>query len=338
MLSVSVIVACYNEQRVIRQRIENLLELDYPPDKLEIIIASDGSTDQTAKIAQDYADRGVMVLKLGRGGRALTHNEAVTQSRGDIIVFSDADVEFDSSFVRNVVRYFLEDEMVGCVVGNLRWKNIRTGTARFRELTWKFEVDLKETESRLGILASASGPAMAVRKMLWKPMVDAIDDVDSITPLDVILQRHSVVFARDAVGYDAPFLSPLSDFKSKVRGVSKSIVTIPRRWTTRQWLHHPLVAWRTISHHVLRWVAPYIMVVAFLSSICLLERGALYRGMFLFEVVCIVLVLIGSFGEYTKRRVSIASLLFNFAVVNAGFAVGLIKGMVGAARGEYETE
>jgi glycosyltransferase involved in cell wall biosynthesis len=336
--SVSVIIACYNEEKAVGQRIENLLALDYPSDLLEILIASDGSTDRTAECAGAYVTRGVQVLRLPRGGRAAAHNACVARSRGQLLVFTDADTKFQSNFLRVVTQYFSEDEKTGCVVGNLEWENPgATGESRFRGLSWRFEVDLKETETRLGILASACGAAMAVRKDLWKPMADEIDDVDSVTPLDVIHQGYRVVFAPGALAHETPFFTARGLFRSKVRGVSKSIIMIPRRWKPTEWLGSPLILFRTISHHVLRWVAPYFMLTLVVASLYLWNDGELYRGMVMAEAGVVLLTVIGYVASRLHRQVAVASMVSSFVVVNAGFALGLLKALVGAARGPYET-
>jgi cellulose synthase/poly-beta-1,6-N-acetylglucosamine synthase-like glycosyltransferase len=337
-LTVSVILACYNEEGVIRQRIENLLQLDYPKNRLEIVIASDGSTDRTAEMAEDYESGGIRVLRLTRGGRASAHNSCIEESRGEILIFTDADTKFDANFVRKVVGCFQNEERIGCVVGNLKWKtSVVTGASRLRELSWRLETDLKRIESRLGILASGCGAAMAVRKQLWKPMTDAIDDVDSVTPLDVIRSGSRVVFAEDAIAYDMPFTSARNDFGSKVRGVSKSIVMIPRRWKTTEWIAHPWILSRTLSHHFFRWVGSYFILGTLVSSLFIRSEGAIYEGIILVEIVLALAVVVGAMADWKKKRIAIASEVFSFAVVNAGFALGTLKGIVGKARGPYET-
>jgi cellulose synthase/poly-beta-1,6-N-acetylglucosamine synthase-like glycosyltransferase len=337
-LSISVVIPCYNEEKVIRRRIENLLALDYPPEKREIIIASDGSTDGTSAMAEEYGRSGVKVLKLARGGRALAHNAAVAAAGGDVIIFADADTEFDKGFVRAVVGHFLEDQRVGCVAACLRWKVDQTPLSRFTGLYWKHENDIRKLESRIGILTNAPGPAMAIRRNLWKPMADSLDDCDSISPLDAILAGYRVVFVEDAVAHEVPFSTAKSSFRAKVRGVSKTVIMISRRWGIRNLFEHPLYSWRMLSHHFLRWLVPYFLLASFLSSLWLLKEGGLYRGILVAELLAGLLVLTGYFASRFNRHVAIASHLFSFAIVNAGFALGVLKGLAGAARGEYETE
>jgi cellulose synthase/poly-beta-1,6-N-acetylglucosamine synthase-like glycosyltransferase len=337
-IPVSVIVTVHNEARVTGKRIENLLALQYPREMLEIIIASDGSTDRTVEIAWRYHGRGITVLDLPRMGKGPAQNEAVAQAKGDIVVLTDADTEFDREFVREVVSHFLEDSRVGCVIGNLSWKVDSTAPSKFRELYWRFELDLRDAESRLGNLASGCGAAMAVRRDLWKPMTDSLDDPDNITPLDVILQGSKVKLAENALALEVPFSSPGSDCRSKMRAASKWLVTVPRRWGFRNIFRHPLISWTLFSHFFARWMGAYFILAAILSSLFLSRRGLIYECVLFIEILLIWLVLIGYIGERLHKRIYVAGMVFSLAVVNLGFALGILKGALGAARGPFETE
>jgi len=140
------------------------------------------------------------------------------------------------------------------------------------------------------------------------------------------------------VAHEVPFSTAKSSFRAKVRGVSKTVIMISRRWGIRNLFAHPLYSWRMLSHHFLRWLAPYFLLASFLSSLWLLKEGGLYRGILVAEVLAGLLILTGYFASRFNRHVAIASHLFSFAIVNAGFALGVLKGLAGAARGEYETE
>lgn len=337
---VTIVIAVHNEEMVIARRLENLLHLDYPREKLEIVVASDGSTDRTNEIARGYSGQGISLLALDRIGKGPAQDTAVASANSEIVIFTDADTEFQTDFVRVVVGHFLREPWVGALAANLKWKidSASNPPSRLRELSWKLETDLRATESRLGLLASASGAAMAFRRALWRPMRRAINDSDSLTPLDVILEGYRVVFAQGAVAYEKPFTSSRSDFRAKARGVSKSVVMIPRRWRTRDWARHPLIAWRTISHHFLRWLAPYVMVAAVLSSLFLFREGAVYQMILLAEAVFTLLAVAGYVAARLQRPLAMASMLSSFVAINAGFALGFLKGVMGAAQGQFETE
>jgi cellulose synthase/poly-beta-1,6-N-acetylglucosamine synthase-like glycosyltransferase len=339
-VTVSIVVAAHNEERVIERRIENLLHLDYPRAKLDLIVASDGSSDRTNEIASRYLGRGVTLLALDRVGKGPAQDIAVARAKGDIVIFSDADTEFAPDFADVVAGHFRHDARAGALAANLKWKiaSASNPPSRLRELSWKLETDLRETESRLGLLAGVSGAALAFRKELWKPMRLAINDSDSLTPLDVILQGYRVIFARDAIAYEVPFTTAKSDFKAKVRGVSKSMVMIPRRWRPRDWARHPLIAWRTFSHHILRWTAPFAMLTAVLASLFLLRTSIAYQAIGLAEAALALLAVAGYAAARMQRPLAVASMLSSFVVVNAGFALGFLKAVAGAAQGLFESE
>jgi len=336
--TVAVIVAVYNEERVIARRLENLLALDYPRDRLQIVVASDGSTDRTVEIARRYASSGVAALALPRRGKALAQNDAVAGAHVDIIVFTDADSEFDRRFLRAVVARFREDDRVGCVVGNLAWRGNETATGALRTWYWGLETDLRRVESQLGILAGSTGAGMAVRREVWRPMGGPLDDSDSLTPLDVILQGGRVVFADDAIVHDVPFSSARSEFRAKVRGVSKSVTMILRRWGARESLRHPVITWRLVSHHFLRWLGPFVAVAFVISTVVLAPRGGIYLAAAWLEALVLGLGLLGYLGERSGRRVPVASVVYNFLAINAGMAIGFLAALFRAAKGPWETE
>jgi len=336
--TVAVVVAAYNEERVIGRRIENLLALEYPRDRLRVVVASDGSTDGTLEVARRYAAHGVLALGLPRRGKALAQNDAVAQCREDVVVFTDADSEFDRNFLRAIVRPFLRDGRVGCVVGNLGWRGAETPTGRFQRLYWALETDLRRLESELGILAGATGAGMAVRRDLWRPMSDPIDDSDVGTPLDVILQNRRVVFAEDALVYDVPFSSAGSEFRAKVRATSKSFVIILRRWGVRERLRYPFLTWRLVSHYFLRWLAPFVGVGLIASTAILARQGGVYLAAAVLEGAVLALGFVGYVGERRGRRVPLASVVFNFLAIHVGMALGVLIALAHAAKGPWEPE
>lgn len=336
--TVSVIVTAYNEEAVIARRIENLRALDYPPKLLEIVVASDGSTDATVAEARRFAGHGVSVLDLPRRGKALAQNAAVEASRGEVLVLTDADAEFEKGFVREAVCLLRSDPRVGCVAGHAKWRRQPGAVAELKESYWAAENHLRRLESKLGLLASGTGPGMAVWRRYWRPMRSAIDDPDAVTPLDVILENGKVLFGENAVVYDEPFLRPGSEFRAKVRAVHKGTRMILGRWRGLSWLRHPLISWRLVSHYFVRWVAPYIVLLLFVVSALLSSRHAVYRLAFALELALVGIGLVGYVADRRARRVPLASLVYGLMVVNAGFAVGLAKAITGRGEGMYETE
>ncbi len=332
---VSIIVAAYNEEMVIKRRIKNLLELNYPKDKVEIIIASDGSTDKTADIAKQYQDKGVIVLdfKTNRG-RAAVHNDSAKVAKGNIIVFTDATTNFDKNFLQEVVKFFIE-EKVGCVVGKLQYKTKESSISKSEGLYWRFEIVLREIESKLDLLATGSGACIAVRKNLFKHL-SPIDDVDFTTPLDVILQGHKIVFAKDAVAYDTPPHSVGGELEARIRMTSKNFIGTLRRWGLKGWIRYPLVSWSLLSHKILRWLTPFFMVSVLITNVFLLNERWVYRLTFAGQIAFYSVALVGFIGELSGKRIPLASTIFSFCVGNLGMGIGVIKGLLGKAPASYK--
>lgn len=330
----SVIIVVYNEERCIRRRVENVLTQDYPPERLEVIVASDGSTDRTVEIAREYEKDNTLVLNwTEKRGRAAVQDDTVKKAKGEVLIFTDAETVFDKDFIREIVKYFA-DNQVGCVVGNLIYRTSESSVSQSEARYWKFEKQLRKMESNLGILATATGACMAVRKGLWR-MLGPIDDVDFTSPLDVILQGYRVVYAPGVLAYDVPPSTIKGEMKTRIRQTSRNLVGTLKRWGWRGWLKHPLVSWGLLFHKILRWFTPFLMCGAFVSNLLLLEGGLFFEVTFALQVGFYVVAVVGGLGEIVKKNIPIASTLFSFCVANIGMGIGVIKGLLGKAPASY---
>ena len=164
---VTVLITAYNEEKDIRSKLENTLQIDYPKEKLEIIVASDGSTDKTDEIVREFADQGVKLFRQeGRVGKTLTQNNAVEKALGQIILFSDATTNYKPDVLKEMLPNFA-DQKIGCVAGKLIYiDNAESGVGKGTKSYWNYETFLKESESRACSLIGASGCLYAVRNRL----------------------------------------------------------------------------------------------------------------------------------------------------------------------------
>jgi cellulose synthase/poly-beta-1,6-N-acetylglucosamine synthase-like glycosyltransferase len=333
---VSILIPAFNEEKRIKKRIENLLASDYPGDKMEIIIASDGSSDRTVEFAEAYADDGVIVLEFkSNRGRASVQNDGVREAGGEIVIFTDAETVFEKDFIKCIKRRF-EDPAVGCAVGNLVYDTRNSAISSSEGIYFRYEKMIRQLESDLGILATATGACMAVRRELWRDLTP-IDDSDFTTPLDVILQGRRVVYAPDAVAYDVPASTVRGELRSRIRQTSKNLIGTLKRWGVKGWFRHPIVSWGLFSHKILRWLTPFFMLTAFISNLFLLDEGSLYRAAFTVQAAFYALALAGLLGELVKKRDPIGSPVFSFCVANIGMGLGVIKGLAGRVPAAYET-
>jgi hypothetical protein len=177
---------------------------------------------------------------------------------------------------------------------------------------------------------------MALRKELWTDLPPT-HDADSATPLDVIKQGYTVVYAEDALAYDVPPSSVEGEFRARVRQVSQEFVGIIKRLGWRGIIKHPLVSWGLFSHKILRWLTPFFMLIAFATNIFLLGEGPLYRAAFTAQSAFYLLAVAGFLGELAKKRVPLGSPVFSFCVANIGMGMGVIKGLAGRAPAAYKT-
>jgi len=221
---VSVIIAAHNEVAVIGDRIENLLALDYPSDALEIVIASDGSTDGTDAVVARYAGRGVRLVAPGRVGKGAALEAAVAASTGDILVFSDANSQYAPDAVRALVRPFADPD-VGGVAGNQVYLPKGATEADATELGergyWDFDRLLKRAQSAAGSVTSGTGAIYAIRREHFGPIPEGITD-DMLDTMRVVDDGRRLVFAEDATAFEPVAPSGELEFRRKVRIMTRS--------------------------------------------------------------------------------------------------------------------
>jgi cellulose synthase/poly-beta-1,6-N-acetylglucosamine synthase-like glycosyltransferase len=274
---VSVLIAAYNEARHIATRIENLLSQDYPHDRIEIVIASDGSSDATCAIVENFASRGVVLLDLPRQGKGATLNAAAAAAMGKVFVFSDANTHFLPDTLRELVRP-LADPSVGGVAGNQMY--IRgdrpSATADSERLYWNYDQWLKAQQSRAGSVTSATGAIYAIRSELFDPIpTGAMDDFFIST--GVVQRGLRLVFARAALAVEPVAEAGGVEFSRKRRVIIQGLQAVLCRRELLNPLRYGFYSWQLFSHKVLRRLVGIPLLV--LAAICplLWSEGVLFR-------------------------------------------------------------
>lgn len=281
--SVTMIIAAYNEERVIEWKLRNSLELDYPRDRFEVIVACDGSNDQTAEIARSFESRGVVSLhEPQRRGKTAALNRGVRRASGEIVVFSDANNEFSSDAIRKLVRHF-SDPSVGGVCGAKRIKAAPDRESSAGDsLFWRYESLIKVAESRLGTINNADGEIFALRRELYNPVPEHIINDDAEITLDLIEQGKRILYEPQAHSSEYASIHIRDDFFVKVRMVAGGYQTLAENmgalFPLRSWF-----AWSFFSHKTLRWLAPIFLILAFASSAAL-ASDPLYRAALVAQV------------------------------------------------------
>jgi cellulose synthase/poly-beta-1,6-N-acetylglucosamine synthase-like glycosyltransferase len=268
--SVSVIIAAYAEQEVIARRVENLRGLDYPAERLELIVACDGSPDATAERARTAgAD---LVLELARGGKVRAQDAAVGQARGDVVAFSDANVAWEESALKALVAPFA-DEHVGYVCGEVRFVNERGSNQE--GLYWRYEMAVRSLESRLRSVTAGNGAIYATRRDAYV-IVDPIMGHDLSFPFNLVKRGWRAVYAPAARASEKMVPTIEGEFARKRRMMSHGWPIVIRGGMLSPRGYDPLYALMIFSHRILRYLSPFLHLIAFAVNIALLGSGWVY--------------------------------------------------------------
>jgi len=274
---ISLIIAAYNEEDNIAARLDNALSLDYPPEALQIIVASDGSDDATESIVAGYADPRIQLLRLPRRGKIPALNDAVNHATGEILVFSDANSMYDSQALRLLARNFADPE-VGGAAGNTIYTKLHKSdsSSQGEDLYWSYDKWLKQMESYTGSIISAHGAIYAIRRALYRPITDfAVTDDFAISTL-VIEQGYRLVFEGEARAYEPPMPAAEREFRRKVRLMTRGLRSVLLRKKLLNPFRFGFYALELFTHKVLRRMVPFILLVLFVSSLALRSEALIY--------------------------------------------------------------
>ena len=326
---VSLIIAAHNEERQLAAKIENTLALDYPRDRIEIIVASDGSTDGTEEIAGHFEPHGLRLLRLPRCGKMHALNKAVAQSAGEVLVFTDANAELERNALKALVAPFADIE-VGGVCGNQKYRGAadRDDTAGAGEdLYWRFDKYLKQLETCVGSTIAADGSLYAVRRDLYVVVEDGAQADDFAVSARVVTSgRRRLVFEPAAVSFEpAPGFSD-REFWRKVRVANHGIRAILHLHGGLNPLRTGAYALQMWSHKVLRYMLPLFAIAALVATAALAFHSAFYLGLLGAQAAFYALAMSG----WLLRRSSIGRLKafyapFYFCLANAAALLGLLS-------------
>lgn len=264
--SVTLLIAAYNEEAEIARKIENSLELDYPHDKLQILIVADGSSDHTPDVVREYADRGVELMYTPpRRGKMAAINRAMPEARGEIVVFSDANNRYDPNVIRELVGPFA-DPRVGAVSGA---KVIERGDGALGEsegLYWRYESFVKQQETKLAGCTAVAGEVLALRRDLFESPPDEIINDDTHMGMRIIKRGYRIHYAPNARSYERVSQSAQDEVARRARifaGRYQAIAYARDLWPLRR----PVALWQLLSHQTLRTLVAVAMAGAVLTNL-----------------------------------------------------------------------
>jgi cellulose synthase/poly-beta-1,6-N-acetylglucosamine synthase-like glycosyltransferase len=314
--TVSVVVAAHNEEDVIERRVRNLLELDYPADRLEVVVASDASIDRTDEIVERLAaeDGRVRLARGARAGKVAAQNRGVAESTGEVVAFSDANAVWQRDALRNLVRSFA-DPSVGYVTGRASYE-AADGTNR-EGAYWRFELWVRAQESRLGSITAGNGPIYAVRRADWVDLEPWCGH-DLGLPYLMVQRGRRAVYDPDAVSVEKPSKDIEDEYRRKVRMLRGAWVHVFRGMLRRV---GPVYFVELVSHRLLRYGSGILHVLLLVSSAALVGEGWIYQTVLALQVVLLLLAGAG------RLRLPIpgAGLAYYYLVVTWATLAGLAR-------------
>lgn len=263
--AVTLLIAAYNEESCIAQKLENTLSLEYPGDKLQILVAADGSDDGTVEIVRGFASRGVeLSYQPQREGKMAAINRAMPAVRGEVIVFSDANNHFEANTLGALVAPFASVG-VGAVSGA---KHIFKGVGALGNsegLYWKYEAFIKKQETRLGSCSGVSGEIFAIRKQLFEPAPRGIINDDFYMAMQVLRKGYRVVYAPEARSFERVSPTAQDEIIRRTR-INAGRYQALHLWRKILPTRKPLLMWQVISHKIFRLLLPFCMLTAFATN------------------------------------------------------------------------
>ncbi|MAT58423.1 MAG: hypothetical protein CMF23_10675 [Ignavibacteriae bacterium] len=324
--SLSILIAAYNEEKVIKDRIENLAEQNYDFEKVEVFVGSDNSSDKTDEILLELSQK-YMWLKFfsykQRGGKAGVLNKLINEAKNEIIVFTDANTIFDKNVLKNLVKYF-DNNDIGGVCGKLILKS-EDSDDNEESRYWSYETMIKQVEGDLGISIAANGGIFAIRKELYTqiPTEKAVTD-DLFLSLKVLSKGYKFAYASDARAYENTANSLNEEMQRKIRFSATNFQTL---LACKELLFHKnlLLSYAFWSHKVIRWFLPLLLIFIFISNYLLISFGSFYNLFFILQVIFYAFSFIGFILYKFKIRFMIFTLPYYFYLSNYALVMGFIK-------------
>ena len=329
--SVSLIIAAYNEEKVIAERLDNALAMDYPRERLQILVASDGSTDGTDDIVASYASKGVLLLSLPRRGKIRTLNAAVARASGKILVFTDANIMCRADTLRELVANFA-DPSVGGVAGHTTYTlDPASESSSYGErLYWRYDTWLKKLESQTGSIVSAHGGLYAIRRVLFRPVADGAVTDDFAISTSVIAHGYRLVFEPNALATEVAVPEAQREFRRRVRLMTRGLrgVFLRRRLLNpRKYGFYSVVL---ASHKLARRLVPVSLAILGVASIAAWSHGPLYQAAVLAQAFFYGMASVGYLLRRSRMgRLRLLYIPFYYCMANVACSVAWVHALRG---------
>jgi cellulose synthase/poly-beta-1,6-N-acetylglucosamine synthase-like glycosyltransferase len=331
LLPASLIIPAYNEEACLREKLANIQEIDYPAEKLEVVIVSDGSTDGTIDILNGVSDPRIQKIILPvRKGKSNALNEAVKRSRNGILILSDASTLFAPDAARNLVRRF-DDARVGAACGSLQFQ----GSEESRQtegVYWKYESMLRLMETRLGATLTASGAIYALRRECY-PVLSADTLIeDFVIPMNARRLGYKVTYDPEAVATEFSASSVGGEFTRRVRLAAGSFRALGQLIRTRQ---SAFTLWAFLSHKFLRWIVPFLLIGLLITNTLLLGHW-FYDALFGMQIMFYFWAGVGFMLRHRQGRMPFVRISYFVVAMNLAYLVGFVRYVSGRGQATWQ--
>lgn len=336
---VTLLIAAYNEEQIVIEKMANTLEQNYPTEKLRVVWVTDGSTDNTGERLAAYSE--VRVLhEAPRRGKTAALNRAMNWIETPIVICTDANTMLNAEAVHEIVRCFADSE-VGCVAGEKRVADLHgDGSAAATEgLYWKYESKLKEWDDRLYTAVGAAGELFAFRRSLYEPQPDDTLLDDFMISMRIAARGYRIAYCKEAYALETPSADMGEEGKRKVRIAAGGLQSVGRLWPLLNPLRYGVLAFQYISHRVLRWtVTPVTLTLLVPLNIVLLgsEHWALYAAMLAAQALFYAAAVAGWVLERRGRKSRLLFVPYYFLFMNLNVFRGAAYLSTHRGRGTWE--
>jgi cellulose synthase/poly-beta-1,6-N-acetylglucosamine synthase-like glycosyltransferase len=329
--SVTLIIAAYNEEEVIAERLDNALALDYPRDRLQILVASDGSTDRTEEIVASYASHGVLLLALPRRGKIPTLNAAAARATGKILVFTDANIMCRPDTLRALVANFA-DPRVGGVAGHTTY-TLEPGSESSsygERLYWRYDTWLKKLESQTGSIVSAHGGLYAIRRVLFRPIPDGAVTDDFAISTSVIAEGYRLVFEPEALATEVAVPEAQREFRRRVRLMTRGLRGVFLRRGLLNPRRYGFYSVVLASHKLARRLVPVSLAILAVASVAAWQQGLVYQAAVIGQALFYGMAAIGYLLRRSRAgRVKLLYIPFYYCMANVACSIAWVHALRG---------
>ena len=325
--SCTLVITAYNEERSIADKLANSLALDYPREKLQILVASDCSTDRTHEIVEGFADQGIELMVLeNRGGKTAAQNAAVKRARGEIVIFTDASTEFSPETIRSLLLPF-SDPRVGCVGAELDYVSDEgSGIGKGAGAYWRYEKRVKSLEAAVSSLIGVSGCLYAVRTSLYTEISpDMISDF--VIASEIYAKGYLTVYANGAVSKEKTLENTGQEFNMRVRVAIRSVNALIRYAHMLNPFRYGFFAVQLLSHKVIRYLVPELLIALLAVHVAIVLRGnaPFYQWLLVGHLAVYAAALIGWGTHVAGVKLPLLHIPFYFMQVNAAAFWALLR-------------